>query len=218
MEPLTTRERTLAAALELFSQQGADGVTLERIAEAVGLRAPSLYKHFKGGKREILEVCLREAEEGYEALWQEAERRQGGILRELEITGGLLTAEQVEREAMGWLAPLLDDPGLSARRRLLTLLQYQSPALDRVLWERPLALYGGFFTLLIQQGVLRRGEPQMMAAAFLAPMFQWVGVWDRRPQEREAVREALALHLRQFHRIFAVRERPAQGVGRIFRR
>lgn len=45
-----TKERILSAALELFSAGGYDAVSVEQIASAVGIKAPSLYKHYKSKK------------------------------------------------------------------------------------------------------------------------------------------------------------------------
>jgi AcrR family transcriptional regulator len=36
----------VAAALEILETEGREGLTMRRLAEAVGIRAPSLYKHF----------------------------------------------------------------------------------------------------------------------------------------------------------------------------
>lgn len=56
-EDLSPRQREiLAAARDLLDREGADGLTVARLAEELGIKAPSLYKHF-GGKREI-EVWL----------------------------------------------------------------------------------------------------------------------------------------------------------------
>jgi AcrR family transcriptional regulator len=45
-EPLTARAREIvAAARELLDEHGADAMTMRRLAERLGIRAPSLYKH-----------------------------------------------------------------------------------------------------------------------------------------------------------------------------
>ena len=45
-EPLTPRARQIvAAARELLEQEGAAALTMRRLAEQLGIRAPSLYKH-----------------------------------------------------------------------------------------------------------------------------------------------------------------------------
>ena len=54
---MTTKERILEEALGLFSQNGYDGTSMEQIAELVGIKAPSLYKHFKG-KGDIFNTLL----------------------------------------------------------------------------------------------------------------------------------------------------------------
>ena len=45
---VTTRERILDAALDLFARQGFAGTSVRQLARAVGLRESSLYNHFAG--------------------------------------------------------------------------------------------------------------------------------------------------------------------------
>jgi AcrR family transcriptional regulator len=40
------RDQAIAAALELLESEGEGALTMRRIAERIGVRAPSLYKHF----------------------------------------------------------------------------------------------------------------------------------------------------------------------------
>lgn len=40
-----TRESILAAAIVLIEREGAEGLTLARLAQTLGIKAPSLYKH-----------------------------------------------------------------------------------------------------------------------------------------------------------------------------
>lgn len=62
---MTTKERILDEALTLFAQNGYDGTGVEQIAKKVGIKAPSLYKHFKG-KEDILNALIDNAEVRYE--------------------------------------------------------------------------------------------------------------------------------------------------------
>ena len=52
-----TKDKILRKALHLFSRDGYEAVTVEKIAMAVGIKAPSLYKHYKG-KRDIFDTIV----------------------------------------------------------------------------------------------------------------------------------------------------------------
>lgn len=60
-----TKQRILDEALRLFSQSGYDAVSVERIASAVGIKAPSLYKHFKS-KQDIFDAIVAETYRRYD--------------------------------------------------------------------------------------------------------------------------------------------------------
>ena len=55
---MSTRERIVYEALVLFSKKGYSDVYVAEIASAVGIKAPSLYKHFKS-KRDIFDECVK---------------------------------------------------------------------------------------------------------------------------------------------------------------
>jgi AcrR family transcriptional regulator len=55
---LIEQETAVAAALEIIDREGLDGFNLERLAAALGVRAPSLYHHF-ADKSEILSEVAR---------------------------------------------------------------------------------------------------------------------------------------------------------------
>jgi AcrR family transcriptional regulator len=53
----TGREQIVAAASVLLEDGGADGVTMQAVAQRVGVRAPSLYKHVRD-RRDLLEAVV----------------------------------------------------------------------------------------------------------------------------------------------------------------
>ena len=53
MKQEDTKQRILSESLRLFSENGYDAVSVAEIASAGGIKAPSLYKHYKS-KRDIL--------------------------------------------------------------------------------------------------------------------------------------------------------------------
>lgn len=206
-----TRRRALDAALELFAQRGYHGTCVGDVAEALGIKSPSLYKYFRG-KDDLYAALLEEADAHFQALWAAVETR----LERLEhaaAQAGVLTPEQLEEDGAGWFFAQLDDGPASCYRRL--------SAGRACLWERPVALLEGLFARLIDQGVLRRGDPHVMAVEFVAPLVQLWQLRDWRPDQAETCAQEARQHLRQFHRVFAHREPRGGGngpVGRLFRR
>ena len=62
---MTTKEKILDTALELFSRQGYDGASVRDIARAVGIRESSLYNHFPSKRAlfdGIVDFCVQQAE------------------------------------------------------------------------------------------------------------------------------------------------------------
>ncbi len=56
-DPLTPRAREIAdAALELLEAEGAEGLSMRRLAERLGIRAPSIYKHL--ADKQALEATI----------------------------------------------------------------------------------------------------------------------------------------------------------------
>ena len=55
-----TRERILDAALDLMSERGYGAVSVRDLADAVGIKGASLYKHF-AGKREAFDALHQRA-------------------------------------------------------------------------------------------------------------------------------------------------------------
>ena len=55
---MSTKDRILSEALILFAEKGYSAVFVNDIADAVGIKAPSLYKHYKG-KQDIFDSCVQ---------------------------------------------------------------------------------------------------------------------------------------------------------------
>ena len=66
MKQEDTRQKILDKALELFAAKGYDSVSVGEIAQAVGIKAPSLYNHFPG-KQAIFDAIIEATAAQYEA-------------------------------------------------------------------------------------------------------------------------------------------------------
>ena len=66
MKQEDTKQIILDKALELFAARGYDAVSVGEIADAVGIRAPSLYHHYPG-KQAIFNAIVESVTGQYEA-------------------------------------------------------------------------------------------------------------------------------------------------------
>lgn len=205
MEGTSTRERAAAAALELFGRKGYAGVSMNDIAQAVGIRAPSLYKHFDN-KEAIFAAVIPQVEEHYRTLWQAAGGGQTSLAQAAHGPGSL-AAGRLEEEVMAWLEPELNEG------RPFRALARRSPETLRWLWDEPLALYEALFARLMDQQTVKRADARVMAAEYLAPIFYLVELADRDEARRDGLTDEVRRHINQFHRAFAVKERPAVPPG-----
>ena len=59
-ERTQVREKILDAALDVFAQDGADGVTMRALADAIEYSPPVIYAHFRDKEAIIQELCYRQ--------------------------------------------------------------------------------------------------------------------------------------------------------------
>ena len=68
--PMSNRDKILACALDLFASRGFDAVGVQEVADAAGLKKPTLY-HYFGSKSGLLRTLLTE---NFAALFDEVEK------------------------------------------------------------------------------------------------------------------------------------------------
>ena len=188
-----TKGRILSAALELFSKRGYEAVTVEQIAQAVGIKAPSLYKHFKS-KRDIFDsiVCrmeqtdaLRAREFGLpEAAADEMaeEYRQASMRQLIDFSKAQFTY---------WT----EDDFSSNFRKLLTLEQYRDPDMQKLYQQYLSAGPLGYVADLFKSWHI--DAPEQKATEFFAPMFLMYSLYDG-GIAHETIEQALNAHFGGF--------------------
>ena len=114
-----TKERIQSEALRLFAENGYHAVTVEQIAAAVGIKAPSLYKHYSG-KRAIFDgiVHQMEARDLQQARRYQMPEESGTAENP---AGETATMERVSAFSRAQFRDWTEDEFLSRFRRLLSL-------------------------------------------------------------------------------------------------
>lgn len=203
MKQEDTKQRILDKALELFSTQGYDSVSVGEIARAVGIKAPSLYNHFPG-KRAIFDAILESTAAQYEADTDQINIHVQDAAQDIpvftEITEDVLFAKV--RQIFEYS---LHNEAISRFRRMMTIEQFRSPELaalySRRYVERVLDYHTGIFRALIAAGEMTAEDPDTLAMLYVAPVLTLIGVCDRQPERESECLEKLQSHVRLFFRM-----------------
>jgi AcrR family transcriptional regulator len=100
------REAVLEAAVALADKEGLEGLTIGRLAEVLGVRAPSLYNHVQGLEELRRELALR----GLRELTARITRAAVGLSRGEAIQAIAAAYRQFARERAGLYAASLREP------------------------------------------------------------------------------------------------------------
>lgn len=188
---MSTKERILDEALMLFSENGYDGTSVERIAEKVGIKAPSLYKHFKG-KEDILNAIIDNAEARYEESFG-SEKRIGRLPE---------SKEEFVRITMDRISFTMHDPMIRKIRKFLVQEQFRSERLAAITTKHQLDGLLGMYTKIIggmmDNDLFKKDDPVLLATEVTAPVVLWIAKADRQPQYEQEIMDSIEKHIRHF--------------------
>lgn len=201
---MSTKERILQEAITLFSVKGYDAVSVGQIAEAVGIKAPSLYKHYKS-KRDIFQAILDEMQKRYEEQAAALQMDGNDGMADADIFNAVSEDRLVEMGKELFLYFLHDEYACKFRK-MLTVEQFHNKKLCSIFTKQyidePLAYQSVMFRMLSRAGTLRQENPDIMALHFYAPIYLLLTLCDRQPEREEKVLGELERHIRQFSRIY----------------
>lgn len=199
---MTTKERIADEALNLFSRRGYKGTSVKSIADAVGIKDSSIYKHFKS-KREIVDAIVEQMQKRME----EMSVRIGLPLNEREqeaVFFGSLSIEGLQSLSREVFLFYLQDEFMSRFWHFATMEQYQDPAIYNIFrnlfMEQSITYQKALFQEMIRQGIFHHGAPEIMALHFYAPIFFLLCKYAERNDQIEKALEILNRHIAEFSR------------------
>ena len=133
MEKRNTKLQILEAALDLFSVHGYDGVSVRDIANAVGIRDSSLYKHYKS-KQDIFETLITEMNRRFEdtvAFYKLPQGEIGEVYRQYGVNDLVWLKKAVKAMFLFFW----DDPYAKKFIHLLMIEQYKNNEAARLFEE-----------------------------------------------------------------------------------
>ena len=190
-----TKERILAAALEMFSQNGYAGTNIRELTASLGLVKSSMYRHF-ASKEDIWNTLLDEMIAYYDARFGSA-KHLPPVPESLE---GLV------RMTMGMVTFTVHDEKIIKTRKVLAIEQFRDERARDLATRHFLTglteMFTQLFTGMMDKGLLRRDDPSMLAFAYTAPISALIHLCDREPEKAdEAIRQIEAFS-RHFIRVY----------------
>ena len=184
---MSTKERILKEALALFGERGFKAVTVEDIAKKVGIKAPSLYKHYKG-KREIISALLEVSTNRYKEF----------IATILVSPDSPSTPTELGDKLSSLLEYSLHDEYIAPLRRIMTIEQFSTKELgdmySSLYINMMLDYHTTLFSKMMEKGVIKEGSAREYALLYDAPFFLLLSECDRHPEKEEEAKEALREH------------------------
>ena len=163
-----TKQRILLEALRLFSRKGYDAVSVEQIADAVGIRAPSLYKHYKS-KQDIFDAIFEETAKRYGAFTDSISVHLSDSEQDIQVFRAI-TADGLVEKVKSLISYSLHDEFVSQFRRMVTIEQFRSPELSALYSQRYVAQIQDYhrelFRRMIAAGVMRQEDPELLAMMY----------------------------------------------------
>ena len=171
-----TKERILAAALEMFSQKGYEGTNIRELAASLGLVKSGVYKHFES-KEAIWNALL-------DRMIRYYGERFGSPEHLPPVPDSL---EGLVEMTMRLVDFTVHDEKVVMTRKLLSIEQYRDERARGLATKHFLTglteIFTPLFAGMMDKGLLRKDDPAMLAFAYTAPISALIHLCDREPDK-----------------------------------
>lgn len=204
MKQEDTKKKILDTALKLFSDRGYDSVSMDEIAKAVGIKAPSLYNHFSG-KKAIFDAIVKEISAEYEKDTDKLDIHVQNFSQDVPIFTEITEIALFEKVKQIFEYSMHNEK-IKRFRKLMTIEQFRSSELGELYTERYVTriinYHADIFGKLIAAGELQNGDPETLAFMYAAPVFTLIGICDRQPERESECLIKLQSHVQLFFNTF----------------
>ena len=193
-----TKERILAAALEMFSKNGYAGTNIRELSASLGLVKSGVYKHYES-KEAIWNALLDEMIAYYADHFGSAEHLP-------PVPDSL---EEFVQMTMLMVNITVHDEKIIMTRKVLTLEQYRDARACELATKHFLTglteMFTHIFTGMMDKGLLRKDDPTMLAFAYTAPISALIHLCDREPEKTEDANRKIEAFSRHFIAAYGVK-------------
>ena len=191
----TTKEKILDAALVSFAENGYKGTNLRDLAAGMGLSKSALYKHY-ASKEDIWNAMFDRMEAYYSERFGSPEHLP-------EAPG---SCEELLAMTMRMLDFTIHDPKVILIRRLLLTEQFRDERARRFATLHFLTgtkeIYAHVFAGMMERGLLKKDDPEMLAFAYTAPITALIHYCDREPEKEPEILQQVETFVRHFIKMY----------------
>lgn len=208
MKKEATKEKILQKALELFSTYGYDAVSVGTIADAVGIKAPSLYNHFES-KKAIFDAIVEATATQYEKDTAKIDIHVADFSKDVDIFKNATKAALFEKVEQIFDYSIHNE-AIARFRRMLTIEQFRSAELSTLFtqryFEKLIAYHAELFKSLIASGIIKENDPRALALMYVSPILTLISVCDRHPEKEAECKKMLASHVGLFFDTYSLKK------------
>ena len=190
MKQVDTKQRILSESLRLFSENGYDAVSVAEIASAVGIKAPSLYKHYKS-KRDIFDSILKKMSEA-DGLYADE-----NDMPNVDDEYNNVSLESIKTFSVSMFKHWTDDEFAARFRRMLSLERFKNTEMAELyksyISSGPLDYMKEVFAGMNYS----ESDAGQLALSFYGPMFMLYTVYDESENKKEIFSQA-EMHINKF--------------------
>ena len=186
-----TKEKILTKALELFSRKGYEGTNINELMGSVGLVKSAMYRHFNS-KEEIWNALLDRLIAYYEERFGSAEN----------LPPVPESPDELLAMTMRMVNFTVHDETVVMTRKLLTIEQYRDERARKLATKHFLTglteMFSHVFSGMMEKGLLRRENPELLAFSYTAPISALIHLCDREPDRTDDALDRIEAFARLF--------------------
>lgn len=192
---MNTKEKILSKSLDLFSKYGYSDVSMENIAKEVGIKAPSIYKHFKS-KKIIFDTIIKDTVIRIDNELDDVDS--------YKIIKNGHPSLNIEKLSIDIFKYLLHDSFVSKVRKMLSIEMYKNPQAMQCYVEKfienPMTKQQ---EIIDYYGLSKFSDLKVLSTIFYSPILLAVKLYDADPKKEDELIELLKKSYKQLEKIIS---------------
>ena len=190
-----TKEKILDAALVSFAENGYKGTNLRDLAAGLGLSKSALYRHYES-KNDIWNAVIDQMETYYVSRFGSPEKMPPvpkSCNELLTMTMRMLDFTMHDKRVILTRQLLLKEQFRDERARHFATLHVLSGTKE---------IYTKIFAEMMENGILKKDDPDMLAFSYTAPITALIHYCDREPEKEPEILQQMEAFVKHFIMIY----------------